>query len=135
MTTTVTTTVLEDGPRHAVIHRTGVQTDGTGETNAVFANPSTFSNVTPREAASHFAVKKVRYSCAGFGNVQLFFNSSANDPAVKIPGSDAGEIEFDPPLTDPQTTGSTGIVLLTTTDGAVADNATYDITLHLIKKQ
>ena len=134
MTTAVTTTVLEDGPRNCVIHRQGVQSDTTGEGAAIFANISDMSNVTPNEAPSHFAIKKIRYAISGFSNVQLFFDATTDDPAAKLP-PDSGEIVFDPPLVDPQSTGSTGDIVLTTTDGTVADNDAYDITLHLIKKQ
>lgn len=134
MTTTVQTTVLADGRRNYIVRRQGVQTDTTGESAQVLADISGVAAMDRVQPLS-FAVKKIQYASQGFQNIQLFFDATSDDECVKIPGNESGVMEFDPPLNDPRSSGYTGDILITTSDGTVADNATYDLTLHLVKKQ
>lgn len=129
MADTVDKVVLEDGQRNHVIRITN-KSDGTGESAVVKADLSAVSDMGVGPADS-FAVEYIEYDVQGFTRVDLEFDATANDEIASISGQ--GYLPFDPPLSDPKSTGYTGDVVLTT-QGAVS-GASYTIVLGLKKKQ
>jgi hypothetical protein len=133
MTDTVNSNVTADGRRNYVIHLQG-KSDGTGESAVLKVDISTLTGPAGKAglAPTYFAAKSVDYNISsGFESIQLLFDATTDDEMVTLaPGS--GYLPFDPPLNDPRSTGTTGDILLTS-NGAT-NGATYDIVLHLIKK-
>lgn len=134
MADTVTSTVINDGPRNYVINLTN-RSEGTGESAATkvdistLAGPTGKANVPP----GSFAVKALEYDVQGFSRVDLLFDATTDQP-LAILGTGQGYMDFTgAELNDPRASGYTGDIKLTT-HGAVS-GASYDITLHLIKKQ
>jgi len=132
MTDTVTTHTTEDGPRYHVIHIQNLS-DGTGESAVQKVDISTLLGPDGKVglAPSRFAIKSCRWDVQGFTSVQVLFDATTDDEALTLSGN--GYDEFDPPIQDPQSTGTTGDIRVTT-NGAI-NGASYDITLTLIKKQ
>lgn len=132
MADTVDTVVTENGNRNYHVRLTN-KSDGTGESAVTKVDASTLTGPEgkPGLAVDHFAVKFIEWSIQGFSSVELFFDADTDDELAKLSGN--GERYFDPVLTDPTSTGYTGDIKLTT-NGAV-NGATYDILLHLKKKQ
>jgi hypothetical protein len=134
MADTVDVKVLEDGQRNYVVRLTGIS-DGTGESAVKKVDISTLGGPdasNPALAPTSFAVKEIEYNVQGFYAVQLHFDATTDDE-LAILGAGTGYLPFNPPSADPKSSGYTGDIMLTTT-GASA-GATYDVTLHLIKKQ
>ena len=134
MAITADVRTINDGLRNHIVTLQATSSDAlANETNVVKVNISTLIGPDGINAPSYFAVKKVEWSIGGFTHVQLLFDATVNDELVTLgPGQShmdwAGAY-----LNDPQSTGSTGDILLTTTGAATG--AAYTITLHLIKKQ
>lgn len=128
----VNSNVLEDGNRNYVIHLQSAS-DGTGESAVTKVDISTLTGPNGKSglAPSYFAVKSIDYSVWGMNYVELFFDATTDDELATLSGQ--GYMPFDPPFNDPQSTGTTGDIKLTT-DGA-ADGGGYDIILRLIKKK
>ena len=133
MTDAVDSNVLGDGLRNHIV-RLQNTSDGTGESAVVKVDASTLVGPIKNAAPSYFAIKNVQYDISGFTAVNLLFDATTDDAALTLsPGQ--GYMDFDDMgnFNDPQSTGTTGDIVLTTVGAAAA--ATYDITLHLIKKQ
>lgn len=132
MADTVNTAKTNDGPRNVTLIRTCVS-DGTGETNAVFADISTFNadkiDGTPRS----LRVDRIEWDIQGFTSVALNFDATTDDELVKLgPGSGSMDWSGIGGNPDPRSTGSTGDILITTAGAASGD--TYTITLYCVKK-
>ena len=126
MADTVDVKVLRSNTNRYVQHLTN-ESDGTGESAVVKLDISTLSlpdGTTPVTAS----VESIEYSVSGFNYVVLEWDATTNDEIAVLTGSgyidwlDVGGAH------DPQSTGSTGDVVLTT-DGAI-DGASYDITIR-----
>ena len=132
MADTVTSNVLSDGPRNHVVALTNVS-DGTGESAVVKVNVSDLVGPDGKNAPSYCAIKSVQYDVQGFTDVRIAFDATSDDTALVLSGQGYMDFTDQNYFNDPQSTGTTGDVLLTTTGAASGD--TYTITLHLIKKQ
>ncbi len=131
MADTVSSNVISDGLRNYKIKLTN-SSDGTGESAVTKVDISTLTGPDGSNAPSYFAVKSIEYDVQGFTSVALYFDATADDELAFLSGQ--GFFDYDGAFfNDPQSSGSTGDIKLTT-NGAVS-GATYDITLHLIKKQ
>lgn len=123
MADTVESYVINDGDRNYTIHMQGVS-DGTGESAVTKIDISTlsFSNgVTP----VMLKLQEVEYDIQGFSSVQLKWDATTDDEMVTLAGNGYKNFEDVGGLKDPQSTGYTGDVKLTS-NGAVS-GASYDI--------
>ena len=133
MDDTVNTDVQNNGNRNYTVHLQN-KSDGTGESAVTKVDISTLSagpdGVTTPVSLS---LKSVQYDIGGFSSVQLFWDATTDDEMLTL-SAGQGFLDFTDigHLKDPRSTGYTGDVKLTTV-GAAAD-ATYDITLHFVKK-
>lgn len=131
MADAVSSNVIADGRRNYKIKLTNIS-DGTGESAVSKIDISTLVGPDGTNAPSYFAVHSIEYDVQGFTSVVLYFDATADDELAILSGQ--GFFNYDGALfNDPQSTGTTGDIKLTT-NGATS-GATYDITLHLIKKQ
>ena len=129
MADTVDTLVLLNGQREYIVRFTNIS-DGTGETNVTKITASGILDSNGKQI-SGFAIKKVNWSIFGFTSVRLYFDATTDDEALVL-GSGTGCREFDPPMLDPRSAGTTGNIILSTNAPAAAGN-TYDIYLTLVK--
>ena len=132
MADAVTSTVIADGPRNYIIKLTNIS-DGTGESAVAKVDISALVGPDGINAPSYFAVKHVEWAIQGMTRVELLFDATTDDKLMIMnPGNgyhDFGEAF----LNDPQSTGATGDIKLTTT--GAASGGSYDITLTMVKKQ
>ena len=128
MTDTVNTNVLFPGTRRRVIQLQNIS-DGTGESEVVKVDVSALTG-PDGTSPTQVAIEEVEWSIQGFTSVRLFFDATTDDEALVL-GAGNGYKNFQGAggLQDPQSTGTTGDILLTTA-GAVS-GATYDIILSL----
>ena len=131
MADAVNSTVIIDGDRNYVIHMDNVS-DGTGEAavKKIDISTLTFSDGT---VPTMLKLMEVQYAIQGFTYVQLLWDATTDDEIVTLP-TGSGVISFDGigGKKDPQSTGSTGDVMLTTV--GAASGASYDITAVFKKK-
>jgi len=127
MADAVSVQTLVDGPRNAVLHCTNVS-DGTGESAAVKVDMSTLSG-----SPSSLAIERVRGTTSGMA-VDLFFDATANDLALSIPGDESIDIDYRDigGLQNPKSSGFTGDILASTRDHTAND--TYAFTIWVRKK-
>lgn len=128
MTDTVNSSVLVNGDRNYIVHLTN-ESDGTGESGVVKIDISglTFSDGS---SVSKLTIDEIHYSVQGFNYVVLEYDATSNDEIAVLSGD--GVRVFPGGLVDPQSTGTTGDVVLTTDGGA--DGSSYDITIVARKK-
>ena len=121
----VNSNVIIDGDRNYVIHLQNVS-DSTGESAVKKIDISTLTDSNGR-TPTMLKLMEVQYSIQGFTYVQLLWDATTDDEAVTLPVG-SGVLSFDGVggKADPQSTGYTGDVLLTTAGAAAG--ATYDIT-------
>ena len=132
MADAVTSTVMNDGMRNYSIKMTNFS-DGTGESAVKKIDISTLAGPVNATAPSCFAIKSVQYDIGGFQAVKILFDATTDDVGLLLTaGQGFLDYESDNHIVDPKSTGTTGDIMLTTV-GAAAD-ASYDITLNLIKK-
>lgn len=123
MADTVNSEVLNNGDRSYTIHLQGVS-DGTGESAVTKIDISTltFSN---GQVPTMLKLLEVEYDIQGFSSVQLLWDATTDDEIVTLAGNGYKNFEDVSAKPDPQSTGYTGDVKLTS-NGA-ASGATYDI--------
>jgi hypothetical protein len=131
MVDTVTSEYVWNGQRRKLLHLTNIS-DGSGESGVAKVDLSaiTFNNgVTP----TYSTVDMIDYDIQGFVSVRLYFDHDTDDELAVLPAGQ-GSIDFAAygGKTDPQTTGGTGDIILTTNGGA--SGATYDIKIHFRPK-
>ena len=131
MADTVNSTVIIDGDRNYVIHMDNVS-DGTGESAVTKIDISTLT-LSDGTVPSMLKLMEVQYAIQGFTYVQLLWDATTDDEIVTLP-TGSGVISFDGigGKADPQSTGTTGDVMLTT--AGAASGASYDITAVFKKK-
>jgi len=131
MTDTVNSDVLIDGLRNYVIRLQNVS-DGTGESAVTKVDISALAGPDGINAPSYFAIEQIEYSIQGMDYVQILFDATTDDEAATLSGQGYSDYRGVGGHNDPQSTGTTGDINLTTS-GAVSGGS-YDITLHLRKK-
>lgn len=120
------------------IHLTNIS-DGTGETNVIKVDKSTFTAPDGAEPAS-VDIEWVRWSVQGFASVRLLWDHTTDDLGLVLAASGYDDyagpaVQGFVPLrlnADPRSAGGTGDVLLTTNGGG--SGSTYDITISFIKQ-
>ena len=126
MADAVTTQILHDGPRNAVIKFTNIS-DGTGEAAVAKVTPATLSG-----APARVTIDRVVAMTAGMG-VDILWDVTADVLALHIPdlqNSDIDMTEFGG-IPNNGGAGVTGNILFSTVGHAAGDR--YTIILHLKK--
>lgn len=131
MADTVTSEYIYNGQRRKIVHLTSIS-DGTGESGVAKVDLSaiTFNNgVTP----TYSVVDMIDYNIQGMSSVRLYWDHTTDDEIAVLPAG-TGTIDWNAlgGKKDPQTSGGTGDIILTT-NGA-ASGGTYDITLYVRPK-
>ena len=129
MADTVTSTVLENGPKNYVIKLTNIS-DTTGEAAVSKIDKSTLVNANGVEPDT-LKLMCAEYSIQGFSAVQILWDHTADTTAAILSGDGSMDWSWCGGVKDAGT-GGLGDVLLTTLGTAVA-NDTYDITLKFKK--
>ena len=128
MADAVTNQVVFSGSRRRVIKLTNVS-DGTGESDVVKVDVSALTGPDGTSPTS-VVIEWIDYDIQGFTDVRLEWDATTDDLiAVLGPGQGFMDWTANGGLKDPQSTGSTGDVLLTTTGAASGD--TYTITIGM----
>ena len=123
MADVVNTLVVFPGKRHYTAHWLN-ESDGTGESAVIKLNVSDLTG-PDGSSPSYVSILSIEYSVWGINYVTLYYDATTDDEAVVLKGT--GLIDFWPMggQVDPQTTGTTGDIKLTT-DGAT-DGGGYSI--------
>jgi len=133
MADSVNTNTLFSGTRRKIYQFTNVS-DGTGESAVVKVDISTLTGPNKSAPPSKLVVEAIDYNIQGFTSVTLYFDATTDDEIAVLPaGSGVVDFTYGGGLVDPQSSGATGDIVLTTT-GAAA-NASYDITLYVRLKE
>lgn len=131
MADAVTTEYIYSGHKRKTIHLTNIS-DGTGESDVVKVDVSALTYNIGR-AVTHMKVNAIDYNIQGFTYVALEFDATTDDEIAVLPAG-SGRIDWYAfgGKTDPQSSGTTGDILLTT--GGATAGATYDITIEMEAK-
>jgi hypothetical protein len=126
MADVVNTRYLSKGPRYAIVRLTNIS-DGTGESGIakiVLTDLLTDDGLIPTKTS----IKEIQWSIQGFTSIRLYWDHNTDD-IIDVLAVGNGYVEYGAlgMLSDPQSTGGTGDILLTTA-GQIS-GATYDITL------
>lgn len=130
MADTVDVRTVGDFKRHKIIRLTN-ESDGTGETNVAKVDISALTD-SNGATATYSAIDRIVYSVDGFNYVVLRWDHTADDEIAVLKGQGDIDLTAIGGLVDPQTTGGTGDILLSTDGGS--DGSSYDITLYLRPK-
>lgn len=130
MADAVTTNVVftNTKSRRYVAHLTCIS-DGTGETDVVKVDKSALTNPNGIEPPI-LKIASIRWNVQGFAYVKLAWDHDTDDTAVVLTGSGYDNWEAMGFLRDPNSTGGTGDLLLTSNSPLAG--AVYDITIELV---
>jgi len=110
--------------------------DGTGESAVVKGDKSELSMMgqCPAVDTGHMAIRSVKWFQSGYTYISLLWDHTTDDLAVML-GPGQGELDFSVAggLHDPQSTGGTGDLLLTTVGHTAGDTYAIILTLDLYK--
>tara|TARA_R100000426_G_C4790562_1_gene98390 strand:+ start:38 stop:445 length:408 start_codon:yes stop_codon:yes gene_type:complete len=131
MADTVTTQIIEDGERNAVIKFTNVS-DGTGESAVAKVDVSALAANSSGVSCSEVRVMRISHAIVGM-SVQMFFDATSNVLLMELAESSNGHLDFRNIGGIPNNAGSgkTGDILFTTKGHSSGD--TYSIVLELVK--
>ena len=131
MADTVTTKTLYNSPSKLVVQLTNLS-DGTGESNVVKVDKSTFTGLNGAEPTK-LTIEKIVYDVSSM-RVKLTWDQTTDETIAVLQGD--GQIDWYKNGRSARNvgsnTGGTGDILLTTANQSVGDG--YDITLYLHKK-
>ena len=131
MADTVQVTTINDGDRNLVVQLTNTS-DGTGESAVTKIDISTLS-FSDGEVPNSLSLQEIQWNMQGITSVTLEWDATTNDEMVLLNGNGYKNFEDSGGLPDPQSTGSTGDVALTT--AGATSGGTYDIVARFKKKQ
>ena len=95
MADALTSQVIEDGPRNAVLKFTNVS-DGTGQTDAVLVDVSTLSSdPLTGQVCNGVVLQGITYSNVGMG-VELFWDATTNVPLLNLLENWSDQLDFTP---------------------------------------
>ena len=126
MADTVDTKVVFAGTRHYVVKLTNIS-DGTGESAVTKVDMSTLTGPNG-EAPTKISIEKIEYQVDGM-QVRLFWDATVDDEIAVLAGQGIFDWTCTGGLHDPQSSGATGDIKLTTNGHTAGDG--YDITLYL----
>jgi hypothetical protein len=126
MADTVNTQVLHNGRKKYSALFTNLS-DGTGEAAVKKIDVSTLTGPS-LAVVTYLSIEEIHWDIQGFTDVRLLFDATTDDLAyVMSPGQGFVSFKDQGGLVDPQSTGTTGDLMLTTTGAASGD--TYSITV------
>lgn len=135
MANTVTTQLVNDGPRNVVAH-INIEADGSGdETDFPVIDPTLLTPV-----CDHFSVRSIQGTITGEFGVKLAFGGTSPVTIVNVQvptvANQTDQIDFDffAGLPDPQSPNYTGVIELST-DGMTAAGDAAQIHIHMTKHQ
>ena len=131
MVDTVTSNTILDGERQLIVQRIN-ESDGTGQSAAIFVDASAFPSPSAGTSVSFFVVEEIQWSIQGFDSVKLAFDATADTPFAVLTGNNFRIYEDAAGIADPGGAGSTGDIVVTTV-GSGSSTATYDIAIWLRK--
>lgn len=131
MADAVTTDVLVDTSKHYAIHMTNI-CDGTGEAAVVKIDVSTLVGPQNGAAPTTVSIEKICWDIQGFTNVRLLWDATTDDVAVIMSGQGFTNWKDVGGLHNPNSSGVTGDLVLTTVGDTSGD--TYDITIWCKKE-
>ena len=133
MADVVTTKIIEDGPRTAVMHFTNVS-DGSGESAVAKVDVSALSSdPAGKGACTSVNIECIWYTTKGMG-VQIFCDATTNVLAWELIADYGDTLDFSEFVGLPNTaaaSGKTGDLLFPTTHASSGD--TYSVVLKLKK--
>ena len=131
MADALTSQVIEDGPRNAVLKFTNVS-DGTGQTDAILVDVSTLSSdPLTGQVCNGVVLQGITYSNVGMG-VELFWDATTNVPLLNLLENWSDQLDFTPTgIPNSGGAGKTGDILVTTSNAGSGD--TYLLILTLTK--
>jgi len=130
MVDTVSSLLLQDGPRNCVI-RLNNTSDGTGEAAVLKVDVSTLSGFNNR-LPSEVSIEKIEYSLDGM-QVQILWDATSDVLAWTLTPGQSNEIDWSKygGLVNNAGAGKTGDILFTTVGAGAGDS--YSIVLSLVK--
>ncbi len=128
MADTVSSKTLYNGPRKLVMNFTNLS-DGTGESNVIKVDKSTFTGPNGAEP-SQLVIEKIQYSCDGL-RVYITSDHTTDVPLVVLSGYGQYDFKHAGGMQS-FAAGDTGDILFTTGNHTLGDS--YNITLHMRKK-
>ena len=131
MADTVDTQVLFNGLNQYVV-RIQNRSDGTGESGVVKVDKSTLTGPNVGVEPGRLALEEIRWAVQGFASVRLDWDHTTDDELMTLSGNGYEDFRASGRVIDPNTSGGTGDVLLTTNSNASGN--TYDITMYFRKK-
>lgn len=133
MADTVDSLVVFSGNNRYVVRLTNIS-DGTGESAVIKVDKSALIGPDGVNPPGRLVLEEVQWSIQGFSSVRLAWDHTTDDE-ISVLGSGNGFFNFKNAggLVDPNSTGGTGDILLTT--AGAASGATYDITLVVRLKE
>tara|TARA_R100001377_G_C3109500_1_gene82030 strand:- start:79 stop:489 length:411 start_codon:yes stop_codon:yes gene_type:complete len=131
MADALTSQVIQDGPRSAILKFTNIS-DGTGQSGVVLVDVSSLSSdPLTNQVCNGVTLQSISYSNVGMG-VELLWDANANVPLLNLLQNWSDQLDFsDYGIPNNSGTGRTGDILITTT-GATAGDA-YFLLLTLTK--
>ena len=131
MADALTSQVIQDGPRNAILKFTNVS-DGTGQTLAVLVDVSTLSaDPLTKQVCNGVTLQSITYSNVGMG-VELFWDATTNIPLLNLLTDWSDQLDFsDFGIPNDAAAGKTGDILVTTSSATAGD--TYTLVLTLTK--
>lgn len=127
MVDTVDTIVLHQGTRKYAARFTNIS-DGTGESNVAKIDISTLTG--PKGfSVSSTVIEEIEWNIQGFSYVLLEWDHTTDDEIAVLSGVGYKTYREVGGLVDPQSSGGTGDIILTTAGGA--SGSTYDIYIVL----
>ena len=131
MADALTSQVIQDGPRNAILKFTNVS-DGTGQSLAVLVDVSTLSaDPLTKQVCNGVTLQSITYSNVGMG-VELFWDATTNIPLLNLLTDWSDQLDFsDFGIPNDGAAGKTGDILVTTSAASVGD--TYTLVLTLTK--
>ena len=131
MADALTSQVIQDGPRNAILKFTNVS-DGTGQALAVLVDVSTLSaDPLTKQVCNGVTLQSITYSNVGMG-VELFWDATTNIPLLNLLTDWSDQLDFsDFGIPNDAAAGKTGDILVTTSAATTGD--TYTLVLTLTK--
>tara|TARA_B110001454_G_C12655797_1_gene407383 strand:- start:486 stop:896 length:411 start_codon:yes stop_codon:yes gene_type:complete len=131
MADALTSQVIQDGPRNAILKFTNVS-DGTGQSLAVLVDVSTLSaDPLTKQVCNGVTLQSITYSNVGMG-VELFWDATTNIPLLNLLTDWSDQLDFsDFGIPNDAAAGKTGDILVTTSAATAGD--TYTLVLTLTK--
>jgi hypothetical protein len=127
MADTVDTKVIRNSKGHYTVTIQN-RSDGTGESDVTKVDISTLLN-SAGAAATYTSIERIDYAVWGFNYVLLEWDHTTDDEIATLAGVGSIDWTYEGGNKDPQSSGGTGDILLTTS-GTTA-NSGYNITIRL----